>query len=62
LKSKNTVNSKELVKAIKKRNSKLKIKYSGDLTKTSKKMKKHLKNKDLVLILGAGDIFTLDIN
>ena len=62
LKTKNTVSSKELVKAIKNRNSKLKIKYSGDLAKTSKKMKKNLKNKDLVLILGAGDIFTLDIN
>ncbi len=62
LKTKNIISSKELVKAIKKRNPKLKIKYSGDLIKTSKKMRKSLKNKDLVLILGAGDIFTLNID
>lgn len=62
LKTKNIISSKELVKAIKKRNPKLKIKYSGDLIKTAKKMKKNLKPKDLVLILGAGDIFTLNID
>ncbi|MCF7906433.1 UDP-N-acetylmuramate--L-alanine ligase [Patescibacteria group bacterium] len=62
IETKNIITSKELVKSIKKRNPKLKVKYSGDLVKTSKKMKKNLKNKDLVLILGAGDIFTLNID
>lgn len=62
IETKNIINSKDLVRAIKKRNPKLKIKYSGNLIKTSKKMKKSLKNKDLVLILGAGNIFSLDIN
>ena len=56
LKADENVSSKDLVKAIKKRTDK-KIIYAKDLVETKKLILENLQNNDILLIMGAGDIY-----
>ncbi len=56
------ISSKKLVSAIKEKNPKLDIEYSGDLNQTQEKITASAQNQDIIIIMGAGDIDTVARN
>ena len=53
------ISSRDLVKAIQKRNPELKITYAKDLKETAELIQKKKHDFDVVLLMGAGDVDTL---
>lgn len=53
------INSKKLVEEIKLNYPETKIKYTGSITETTKKLVEIIKEDDLVLTVGAGDVYKI---
>ena len=58
-KAKKEISSKDLASAIQKRNLKQYVSYARDLDETKKMIKNIIKNFDVLLIMGAGDVDTI---
>jgi len=55
----NSVSSKDLAQAIQRRNKKIKIIYTQNLDQTKQALDSLIKPKDIVIIMGAGDIYKI---
>jgi len=53
------INSKEVVEKIKRYNPKLKIKYAKDNEEVKSLIKSNLKKNDILIIMGAGNIYNI---
>ncbi|MFN2364250.1 MAG: glutamate ligase domain-containing protein, partial [Halarsenatibacteraceae bacterium] len=56
------ISSKKLVEAIKSKYPDTKVEYTGSLTETTKKLNQVIRKDDLILTVGAGDVFEIGEN